>query len=86
MTTLPAIDFDRYAERVRRTKLTRVRGRVTELTGLIIKAAVPGVRIGEMVEIVNPGRTVRAEVVGFRDKEVMLMPFGRAEGIGPDSR
>jgi ATP synthase in type III secretion protein N len=79
------IDFERYAARVKRTRLTRVRGRVTELTGLIIKAAVPGVRIGEMVEIVNPNSTLIAEVVGFRDKEVMLMPFGFPEGIGPDS-
>ncbi|MCB9654205.1 MAG: type III secretion system ATPase SctN [Deltaproteobacteria bacterium] len=79
------VDFERYARRVRRTKLTRARGRVRELTGLIIKAAVPGVRIGEMVEIINPEGSVNAEVVGFRDKEVMLMPFGRAEGIGPDS-
>ena len=65
------IDFSRYAKRVRRTRFTRVRGRVTEMTGLIIKAAVPGVRIGELVEIVNPTHTLQAEVVGFRDKEVM---------------
>lgn len=81
----PPIDFERYARRIRQRKLTRVRGRVTELTGLIIKAAVPGVRIGEMVEIDIGDRGIKAEVVGFRDKEVMLMPFGRAEGIGPDS-
>lgn len=83
--TAPLIDFDRYARRIQRTKLSRVRGRVTELTGLIVKAAVPGVRIGEVVEIVNPDRTLKAEVVGFRDKEVMLMPFGFPEGVGPDS-
>ncbi|MEL7371099.1 MAG: type III secretion system ATPase SctN [Myxococcota bacterium] len=80
------INFDRYRQRVLRTKLTRVRGRVTELTGLIVKAAVPGVRIGERVEIMtSAGRSLNAEVVGFRDKEVMLMPFGFPEGIGPDS-
>lgn len=79
------IDFERYKQRIRRTKLTRVRGRVSELTGLIIKAAVPGVRIGEMVEIENPQGSLKAEVVGFRDKEVMLMPFGFPEGVGPDS-
>lgn len=79
------IDFSRYQRRVVNKKLTRVRGRVTELTGLIIKAAVPGVRMQEMVEIVNADRTLRAEVVGFRDKEVMLMPLGNAEGVGPDS-
>jgi type III secretion protein N (ATPase) len=85
MTQAPIIDFDRYKKRVQRTRLTRVRGRVTEMTGLIIKAAVPGVRIGEMVEIVTSARTLVAEVVGFRDKEVMLMPFGFPEGVGPDS-
>src|SRR5215813_13760409 len=79
------INFERYARRIRAKKLTRVRGRVTELTGLIIKAAVPGVRIGEMVMIATGDRDIKAEVVGFRDKEVMLMPLGRAEGIGPDS-
>lgn len=79
------IDFSRYRRRVERTKLTRVCGRVTEMTGLIVKAAVPGVRIGEMVQIANPDRTLSAEVVGFRDKEVMLMPFGFPEGVGPDS-
>jgi type III secretion protein N (ATPase) len=85
MVQASIIDFERYRKRVKRTKLTRVRGRVTELTGLIIKAAVPGVRIGELVEIVNPDRTIPAEVVGFRDKEVMLMPFGFPDGVGPDS-
>lgn len=84
-TAAPAVSFERYRRRISRTKLTRVRGRVTELTGLIIKAAVPGVRIGELVEIVNPDRSIQAEVVGFRDKEVMLMPFGFPEGVGPDS-
>src|SRR5262245_60879538 len=79
------INFERYARKVKSRKLTRIRGRVTELTGLIIKAAVPGVRIGEMVEIDVGDRVITSEVVGFRDKEVMLMPYGRAEGIGPDS-
>lgn len=79
------INFDRYAKRIKAKKLTRIRGRVTELTGLIIKAAVPGVRIGEMVDIDVGDRVISSEVVGFRDKEVMLMPYGRAGGVGPDS-
>src|SRR5262245_5495981 len=79
------INFERYARKVKSRKLTRIRGRVIELTGLIIKAAVPGVRIGEMVEIDVGERVIASEVVGFRDKEVMLMPFGRADGVGPDS-
>ncbi len=79
------IDFDRYARRVRSARLTRVRGRVTEITGLMLRAAVPGVRVGEMVEVLSPVRELRAEVVGFKDKEVLLMPLGSSEGVGPDS-
>ncbi len=83
--TIAPINFDRYRKRVQHTRMIRVRGRVTEMTGLIIKAAVPGVRIGETVEIISTNGTLKAEVVGFRDKEVMLMPFGFPEGVGPDS-
>ena len=79
------ISFERYIRRIQTQKLSRVRGRVTELTGLIIKAAVPGVRIGELVQIISRDGSLDAEVVGFRDKEVLLMPMGSAEGIGPDS-
>ena len=73
---------------VKDAQTVRVRGRVTELTGLIIRAAVPGVRVGEVVHIQGRGKTaksVRAEVVGFQGEEVMLMPLGELTGIGPDS-
>jgi type III secretion protein N (ATPase) len=75
----------------------RLAGRVSEVTGLQIRAAVPGIRLGELVWIDSttpgappsdapgaPGR-VQAEVVGFRGDEVVLMPLGEAIGIGPDS-
>ncbi|MEM9599349.1 MAG: type III secretion system ATPase SctN, partial [Acidobacteriota bacterium] len=63
------------------------RGRVTEVTGLVIKARVPGVRIGELCHLHTPLRDtpVRAEVVGFQDRHVFLMALGEVEGIGPDS-
>src|SRR5918997_7088231 len=55
-----------------------VRGRVTELVGLLIRAAVPGARVGEVCLIRSPhrARPLRAEVVGFRGSEVILMPLG----------
>ncbi len=81
-----AIDLNRYQQLIKDAQLVRMRGRVTELAGLVIKAAVPGVRVGEVVEIRGRGRaTVKAEVVGFRGDEVMLMPLGDLTGIGPDS-
>ena len=55
-----------------------VRGRVIELVGLLIRASVPGARVGEVCLIRSPhrARELRAEVVGFRGSEVMLMPLG----------
>ncbi|MBJ6763107.1 EscN/YscN/HrcN family type III secretion system ATPase [Corallococcus sp. H22C18031201] len=81
-----AIDLSRYFELIKDASLVRVRGRVTELTGLVIKASVPNVRVGELVLIKSRTRgAVKAEVVGFQGDEVMLMPLGELFGIGPDS-
>ena len=81
-----AIDLSKYIQLLKEAQTVRVRGRVTELTGLIIRAAVPGVRVGEVVQILGrKNSVVRAEVVGFQGEEVMLMPLGELVGIGPDS-
>jgi len=69
----------------------RVAGKVTQLTGLVLRATAPGARVGELVLIERAGRgadrgdLVRAEVVGFDGEEVVLLPLGSADGIGPDS-
>jgi type III secretion protein N (ATPase) len=82
----PIIDISRYLQAVEEAETIIVRGRVIEVTGLVIKAMVPGVRIGEMCFIDNGGgERIVCEVVGFRDEIVMLMPLGEAQGVGPDS-
>jgi type III secretion protein N (ATPase) len=62
----------------------RISGRVTEVTGLLVRAMVPGIRMGEMVIIESTPR-LHAEVVGFRGDEAVLMPLGSLTGIGPDA-
>ncbi len=80
------VNLSKYIEVLEQASPTVSRGRVIEVVGLVIKAVVGGVRTGEMVLIHNHNApNVRAEVVGFRDQEVMLMPIGDARGIGPDS-
>ncbi len=80
-----AVDLRRHAELLKSAQLLRVRGRVVELTGLVIKASVPNVRIGEVCLIRRGSSEVRSEVVGFQGDTVMLMPLGELSGIGPDS-
>lgn len=64
----------------------RLAGRVTEVTGLVMRATIPGVRVGELVHIdLAGGQRVQAEVVGFRGDEVVLMPLGETAGVGPDA-
>lgn len=79
------INLSKYREVIRQTQTYEVKGKVKELTGLIVKAVVPNVRVGELcfIYIQNLNKTLKAEVVGFKDKDVLLMPLGDLEGIGP---
>jgi type III secretion system H+-transporting two-sector ATPase len=81
------IDLEPYLARLDDVVPLGVRGRVVEVTGLVIKARVPGVRIGELCQIATPLRDapVPAEVVGFKGELVYLMGLGDLTGLGPDS-
>lgn len=81
---VPVVDFAKYHHILSSVSTYNIRGKVTELTGIVVRAVVPGVRIGELCFIVPyHGRApIKAEVVGFRDQEVLLMPLGELEGIG----
>ena len=75
------IDFERLHRVVDETTPVRVEGKVRGITGLSMRATVPGARVGEMVEVARrAGRALRAEVVGFEDEQVVLMPFGELAG------
>ena len=80
------IDLSAFIDAVDTADTVTIKGRVVEVTGLVIKAMVPGVRIGEVCHVYNfENKCIPCEVVGFRDEIVMLMPLGEASGIGPDS-
>lgn len=62
-------------------------GKVTQVIGLTIQ--VEGIRgfVGEVCRIeVDKRQEVLAEVVGFRNEKVLLMPLGELSGIGPGCR
>ena len=77
------LDLTEYINAVDWLSPVEVRGRVTELVGLLIRAAVPGARVGELCLIRSPrrARPLRAEVVGFRGSEVILMPLGDIQDV-----
>ncbi|MBT3182529.1 MAG: flagellar protein export ATPase FliI [Deltaproteobacteria bacterium] len=83
-TDLPVVDFHKYHHLLSSVSTYTIKGKVTELTGIVVRAVVPGVRMGELCFIVTHHSKIpiKAEVVGFRDQEVLLMPLGELEGIG----
>lgn len=76
------IDYGRKLEGVNEFE---IRGKVTEACSLVVKARIPFVRIGEMCKIMlRDSGSILAEVVGFKDGNVYLMPFTGIEGIRKD--
>lgn len=63
-------------------------GKVTRVVGLTIESKGPQVSVGELCYIIigkSTKRKVMAEVVGFRDENVLLMPFTTVHSISPGS-
>lgn len=60
-------------------------GKIAQVVGLIIESQGPDVSLGEICSIQNrDGEIITpAEVVGFKDNRVLLMPFGEMSGINP---
>lgn len=77
--------FDQLLGNLDDIELTTVNGRITETVGLLIKAIVPQVKIGEVCLVKREGEPLRTVVVGFTRDEVYLSPLGEMTGIGPSS-
>lgn len=76
-----------YLRTVKERDFCCAMGRVTKVSSLVVESAGPRVFVGEICKIVGHGRqasTCMAEVVGLRDRTVLLMPFGETRGIGLD--
>lgn len=72
-------------EAVQTTTSVDVRGRVEQVIGTIIRAVVPGVKVGELCILRNPWEnfTLKAEVVGFVRNVALLSPLGSCQGVSP---
>lgn len=59
-------------------------GRVTHVAGLVVQSDGPSVPIGDVcyINLKDGLEPVPAEVVGFKDKKLLLMPIGEIERIG----
>lgn len=78
------IDMDVYRSLRHKTYVKHL-GRVSRIIGLTIESLGPNVKLGELCSISTPEKDVRilAEVVGFKEDKILLMPLDEVTGIGP---
>lgn len=83
-----SVDVNKYM-RVKEQTFFRKLGKVVNVVGLTIESAGPDARLGDLCRITPASKesavTVLAEVVGFKEKKTLLMPYDSVDGIGPDS-
>jgi type III secretion protein N (ATPase) len=61
----------------------RLSGQITQVAGVLVKALLPGVQVGELCEVWRPRAKEPqfAEVIGFSGSTALLMPVGDYEGL-----
>lgn len=82
---LADIDLEKYIKLTDKTYYKKL-GRVSKVVGLSIESIGPDARLNDLCRIIprdNPDRVIYAEVVGFKDNRILLMPFEAVDGIAP---
>lgn len=82
------LNLEKYSELLSTVHLTKDSGKVTEVSGMLLKGYLPGASVGSICQITPSGieRTFLAEVVGFKDKHVLMMPLSDMRGVALGSK
>ncbi len=77
------MNFDKYYSVIDQTHMTSDQGKVVEITGLLIKGYLPGASVGSICSIKSSSqqKELLAEVVGFKDKTVLMMALHDMRGV-----
>lgn len=80
------INLEKFNTAIAHCKSMNMIGKVVQIVGLVIECNGPNVSMGELCYVHSHFEDVEplpAEVVGFREGYVLLMPLGETKGIGP---
>jgi flagellum-specific ATP synthase len=79
-----SIDFSKFHSALNKVDLLNCRGSVVRVSGLTVESNGPEVGLGQLCGIhICDGRRVIAEVVGFHNDHLILLPLEHIEGISP---
>jgi len=79
--------LERYIDLIGSAPPIRRIGRVSQVVGVIVESVGPALTIGDTCWIMSKDgtRKIRAEVVGLKGANLLLMPFGQINGISTES-
>ncbi len=82
------MQVERIIAEIDRVAPVVIRGRVRQVIGMVVEGNGPRIPVGSSctIDTVNGGGPIPAEVVGFRQDRVLLMPLGEMRGIEPGGR
>ncbi len=82
------LQLNRYESILERVHLTEDSGKITQVIGQLMMGFLPGATIGSVCEVYPSQGFPKflAEVVGFKDRNVLLMPLGEMRGVGLGSQ
>lgn len=81
-------NLDIYSNAVAASRPLAMEGRIIKVVGLVIEADGPASSVGELCNIYtgHGDSPIEAEVVGFREGRILLMPVGPMRGLTPGNR
>lgn len=82
------IDLKRYHYTLEKIDSLRSEGRIKQVIGILLESEGPAAQVGELCYIYCQAQEenyILAEVVGFKENSVLLMPLGEMQGIRPGS-
>jgi flagellum-specific ATP synthase len=82
------LDWQILCEAAAKAESVNYAGWVEEMVGLLIKSWGPHGPVGAVchLEMPAPNPAIPVEIVGFRQKQVLLMPYGEVRGLRPRTR
>lgn len=86
----PSLPLEKYLDKLRVSNLLLNKGKVTDVSGVLVESAGPASAVGDFCEIRLPGiagarKTLRSQVIGFRENRTLLMPLEDTGGLAPGS-
>ena len=80
------LQLDKLEAKLNQMETTRNFGHINRVIGLVIESIGPQASIGELCLIKSDQGDIQAEVVGFDDNKILMMPIGEMEGIKPGAK